>query len=491
MTFHDAIKNRRGAARSVHLILLVAVLLFLQPLHVTAAPLNAEIEGIINRGAAARAHWGVYAVRGNNRQVVADINGGRLFIPASNRKLVSTALALETMGADHVLRTVAHVSDTPVGGVVNGDLVIRAVGDPSWAADNGLLDGRPGRSVLTDLARQIGESGINRVRGDLVIDTSRFREPHFLPPAWDWENMQMSYASLPSVFGINHNLGAVRVSPGRQDEPVIIDPIGSVAPFRVINHSVTGRPGSAPTLELQRALDGRELVVRGSLSSDAAEGIRSIPLGDPALFAAHELYAILTERGVTIDGEVVLSERSIPMGSPVGSVRSVPLPNILNVTNKDSQNQLAESLYLLSGAHVFGTGSYRASADAEARMWRRIGVDSADVVASDGCGLSRKNLVTPQALVRLLEAFEDDDVYVNSMARTGYRGTLRYRLTQDGLRGRVRGKTGTLDGVTALSGYIDHGEGRVVIFSIMVNNYSGNTSTMRARIDEVVQLLAR
>src|SRR5690606_8537032 len=155
------------------------------------------------------------------------------------------------------------------------------------------------------------------------------------------------------------------------------------------------------------------------------------------------------------------------------------LPNMLSVTNKDSENHLAESLYLLAGAEVFGTGSYRASADTEARMWRRLGVESGDFVASDGSGLSRKNLVTPRALVALLDGFHDSDVYVESLARTGYRGTLRYRLSQEETRGRIRGKTGTLDGITALSGYIDHGSDRVVIFSILVNNYSGNTSTIR------------
>jgi D-alanyl-D-alanine carboxypeptidase/D-alanyl-D-alanine-endopeptidase (penicillin-binding protein 4) len=472
-------------------ILATCVFLLAIPSISICAPLDAQIEAIISQGASARAHWGVYAVRGRNREVIANVNGGRLFVPASNRKLVSTALALETMGADHVLTTLVHVAQPPAGGVVTGDLVVRAVGDPSWAADNGLLDGRPGRSILTDIARQVSRAGVTRVTGDLVIDTSRFVEPDPIPPAWDWENMQMSFASLPSVFGINHNLGAVRVAPGRPDEPVLVSPLGSVPPFTVINRSVTGRAGSQPTLELRRSIDGRELLVRGSLSADAAEGIRSIPLGEPTLFTARELKAVLAENEVTIDGTVAFSDRSIPVGHVLASVNSVPLPNILSVTNKDSENHLAESLYLLAGAQVFGTASYRASADAEARMWRRLGVDSGDYASSDGSGLSRKNYVTPRAIVALLNGFEGSDVYVESLARTGYRGTLRYRLSGDNLRGRIRGKTGTLDGVTALSGYIDHGTERVVTFSILVNNFNGNTSTIRAKVDEIVELLAK
>ncbi len=461
------------------------------PAAIAAAPLDAQIEAIINQGAAARAHWGVYAVRGRQREVIADVNGGRLFVPASNRKLVSTALALETLGAEYVLRTVAHVAEAPAGGVVSGDLVIRAVGDPGWAADNGLLDGQPGRSVLVNLARQIAGAGITQVRGDLVIDTSRFREPDFIPPGWDWENMQMSFASLPSVFGINHNLGAVRVAPGRVDEPVNVDPMGSVNPFTVINRSVTGRAGSQPTIELRRSLDGRELLVRGALSADAAEGIRSIPLGEPTLFAARELLAILNERGVQVAGKVAFSDRPIPLGQVVGTVSSVPLPKMLAVTNMDSENHLAESLYLLAGAEVFKTASYRASHDAEARMWSRLGVDPSEVMPSDGSGLSRKNLISPRALVRLLDSLEGNGTYVESLARTGYRGTLRYRLSDDAMRGRIRGKTGTLDGVTALSGYIDHGSDRVVVFAILVNNFSGNTSTIRGRVDDIVKLLAQ
>lgn len=457
---------------------------------VAAAPLDDAIRAEISKGPAARASWGVYAIDAASGKELATVNSERLFLPASNRKIISTALALEMMGGPTAtVETIVHSTAPPSGGTVSGDLVVKAVGDPSWVPE--LLGGRSGRSVLLDLARQVAAAGVSDVTGDLVIDTSRFREPESFPPGWDWENMQESYGSIPAVLGYNRNLASVTVTPGGRGQPVAISVGGAESPFDVVNTSTTGGADAPPTLDLRRSLDGTRLYVRGGLASNAGTSSRAVPMGAPTRFTAAELKAVLGEAGVTVRGEARLSSESIAVGTRLASVKSAPLGEIVAITNRESDNYLAESVYLLAGAAAFSRGSYEAAQKAEERLWTRLKIGRDEYESADGSGLSRKNLVTPHAMVTLLEDLKDNDAFVDSLAVSGRRGTLRFRLGEDGMAGRVKAKTGTLDGVTALSGYVTTAGGRTLVFSIMANNHSSSNTPIRARVDSIVALLAR
>lgn len=471
-------------------LLLAATLACLLPSWVGAAPLDDAIRAEISKGPAARASWGVYAIDAATGREVADVNGSHLFLPASNRKVISTALALETMGGPTAtVETVVHSTAAPAGGTVAGDLVVKAVGDPSWVSE--LLGGRSGRSVLMDLARQVAAAGVSEVSGDLVIDTSRFREPESFPPGWDWENMQESYGSIASVLGYNRNLASVTVTPGGRGQPVGISVGGAESPFEVINTSTTGGADAPPTLDLRRSLDGTRLFVRGSVASNTATATRAVPMGAPTRFAGAEFKALLAEAGVTVRGTLRLSGEAIPVGTRLASVKSAPLGDIIAITNRESDNFLAESVYLLAGAAAFSRGSYEASQKAEERLWTRLKITRDEYESADGSGLSRKNLVTPHAMVTLLNSMKDNDAFVDSLAVSGRRGTLRFRLGDDGMAGRVKAKTGTLDGVTALSGYVTTSGGRTIVFSILANNHSSSNAPIRTRVDNIVSMMAR
>ncbi len=159
--------------------------------------------------------------------------------------------------------------------------------------------------------------------------------------------------------------------------------------------------------------------------------------------------------------------------------------------NKPSDNFLAESLYILAGAEVFGKGSYNASYQAEANLWKSLKVPDTEVVSIDGSGLSRRNLITPHAFVELLIEMKDEELFVSSLPLSGIDGTMRYRLTKNGMAKRVQAKTGTLTGVSSLSGYVVKNNGQPVAFSIIVNNYACSTGTIRAKIDDIVEVFAR
>ncbi|MCB2154893.1 D-alanyl-D-alanine carboxypeptidase/D-alanyl-D-alanine-endopeptidase [bacterium] len=466
-------------------VLLISLLL---PILCTAAPRDGEVRQLTQRGAAARGHWGVYAVNLSSGAEVADYQSRKLFLPASNRKLVTAAMAAKYMGGDATVRTVAHVPSIS-GGIVQGDLTIEAVGDPTWNGE--FLGGRLGRSVLARLADQIADAGVKRVKGDLVIDTSRFAEPAPIPPGWTWEDFQTIDGAIPSVFGIEKNLGRVVISPGSVGSPVRVSFSSPVEPFEILNLSTTGSAGSAPTLQLDRGLAGKTLTITGSISSDSGEAARSMPLGEPVAHAARVLLEELADAGVHVDGNIRLSEAGREMGQVVAAVTSATVGDLLQEMNIPSDNFLAESTYLLAGAELYGRGSYNSSHAAEKRFWGSLDVEDWEWVPMDGSGLSRKNLVTPHALVELLREMHDDEAFVDSLPVSGVNGTMRYRLTDGGLARRVRAKTGTLDGVAALSGYVTTNNGSQVAFSIMVNNADARATTLRRTVDDIVEVLAR
>lgn len=466
---------------------LFLLLLFLPGL-LTAGPRTAEIRNVLERGTGQHAHWGVYAVRASNGEVLADHNSERLFIPASTRKLVPTAMAVRHMGTDKILSTRLLADGNIVGGRLEGDLIVSAVGDPTWTPS--LRGGRGGRAVLDQLAAQVVSAGIDTITGDIVIDTSRYARPHFMPPGWEWEDFQTIDGAMPSVFGINRNLGAVTIRPASPGEPIEITFASAARPFVLENRTTTGRPDSVPTFTLFRGLDGTVLRAEGSLASNSGVARRSIPLGQPVEFAAEEFEAALRERAILIRGGVRLSS-SRRSGEQVGVMTSAPMHDLLREINRPSDNQLAESLYLLAGAEVFGRGSYEASHQLEDRFWRALGVSENLYRAADGSGLSRHNLLAPKALVELLREMRSEPAFVDSLPVSGRSGTLSYRLSQRGMATRVTAKTGTLTGVVSLAGYVTTNAGDTVVFSIVVNHNKASASAMRSRIDEAVEILAR
>ena len=451
-----------------------------------AAPLDQQFEKMTSEGGARFALWGIYAAEAESGKVLADINGQRLFVPASNRKLVTAALATGRFKAETRFFTELRCDGLDSSGASRGNVVLYPSGDPTWMAQLG--GGRPGESMLREIARKAREAGLQRVAGDLVIRTGRFEEPSPIPPGWRWDDLDASYAGRPAVLAINEGLAAVRITPaGVGRAPSVVAPESA---FEILNQATTGGAGSASTLRLVRSLEGRTVTVLGAIPAGSQPAIRSLPMGNPVEHAAAVLAEAFKSAGITIDGTVRLLAEA-PRGVTVlATVEGATATEALTFCMESSNNFAAESLYLLAGADRFGAASYRASYRLEDEFWKSIGVDPREVSASDGSGLSRENAITPNALVQLLRARRDTEWFVASLPVSGVSGTLRYRLSDDGMARRVRAKTGTLDGASALSGYVSASGGKTIVFSIMANNYTGSANAIRARIDEMVKALA-
>lgn len=472
-------------SRSFLLALLLGLLI--TPLVALAAPLDARVAEITSRGGAGRALWGVHAIDLRTGRVLAELNHDRLMIPASNRKLVSTAMAAAQF--EPGFRFSTELRGGPLdGGVLRGDLSLAAAGDPSWTVE---LTRQTGSARLRELARGAREAGLREVTGDLVIHLGRFSEPDFLGMGWTWDNLAQNYSSRPGALSINRNLGAVAIRPTRQGEAVAWSFPQGGDPFDVRNEAVTTARGATPTLSLDLELGGRTLVLRGGLPADSPETSRAVPVSDPTGWAGRLMLEALRNEGITVGGGLRIVSGAAPNSPVLARVEGAEMAAIVGLCNRDSDNFLAEMLYLHAGARRQGVANYRAAREAERRFWEGLGVQAGEWQGADGSGLSRQNYITPRALTTLLQKNADLAWWVDSLPVSGRTGTLRYRLSADGMAGRVMAKTGTLDGVSGLSGYVRTNGGGLVAFSIIANNYTTSSSTIRRAIDEIVVELAR
>lgn len=470
--------------------LALLMLLLLLPLPSAAQPLNSRVERMISEGVAARPIWGIHAVDLSDGTVLADVNGSRLFVPASNRKLVSAAMTTMVASPEDRLATELVGSSLAGIGRLSGDLVVRASGDPSWMAE--LLGGASGTTKLREMAREASRAGLRQVEGDLVVDLGPFTEPDFLGHGWTWNNLVFNFASRPAAFSLNRNVAAISLRPAGSGNPVEWSfPLGA-DPFEVRNQGLTGRPGSVPTITVDLLAGGDALLIRGNLPADSSPSSRSVPVSDPVVYTARLLRGALEREGIEIRGDIRTGRGiNVPNSQTFARVEGATMAEMVTRSNRDSDNFVAESLYLLASARRLGVANYEGARQVENTFWSRVGVPSGEVEGVDGSGLSRENLVTPRALVALLESYQDTGWFVDSLPISGRTGTLRYRLGEDGMAGRVRAKTGTLNGVSGLSGYVTTNSGSTVAFSIMANNYTTSNASIRRKIDEIVTELAR
>jgi D-alanyl-D-alanine carboxypeptidase/D-alanyl-D-alanine-endopeptidase (penicillin-binding protein 4) len=474
----------------------------------TAADLASRLDHIIDSAnALSRAFVGAQVVELSDGRVLYARNSERLFVPASNMKLFTTALALSRLGADYRLTTQigAQVPIDATTGTLPGDLELVGGGDPS-------LSGReypyrshtaPGAiyslSAIEELADQVIARGLKRIDGNVAGDDSRYVwEPQ--PGGWSSDSATREYGAPVSALVLHDNTFALTLRPaehaGGLARITLAPPFEN---FAIDNHVLTIDRGERK-IEFYRTASGRELHIWGKLPRDDAGFREELAIGDPALYAAEVLRDALLRRGVAIRGEAVARHR-FPDESSVTAPnlnvelaerRSPPLLDLLQVVDKVSQNLHAEILLrevAVASGHV---GSAEAGLEAMDDFLAGIGVAKSDHQFTDGSGLSRATLVTPAAITKLLASMNKStyrEQWFNLLPIGGEDGTLGSRFAGHPEARNVRAKTGTLDHVRAMSGYAESPEHGRVAFSFLVNNFAGPGAGVTAILDQLALAL--
>ena len=482
-----------NAMRRCFAPLLLLLLVFCAPQAIRAEGLNTRIQTEVDKSPNNQAHWGVAACDLSNGSQLISLDADKLFMPASNRKLFSTAFALDTLGSDFRFSTkLEYTGSIQADGTLMGDLIVRASGDPTISQR--FSKSHTSTSVFEDWANAALQKGIHKVSGNLIADLSAFDPSTLLGEGWSWEYESDYYAAPVGAFSFNENVVFVGVSPTSAGEPckVWLDP--HCEGFVIQNQSHTRSSGDN-TISVVRQNATNIITIKGSLPDGHSSEYNPVTVDDPGRYSSEVLMAVLKRKGIEVQGQVVQTHTAppaVPEGNVIADYVSPPLSDILKVVNQSSNNNMAEMVYLAAGHVATGSpASYSNSRVAEKKFWDKMGIpDSGRMYAADGSGLSRRNLFTPRAfceLLRKMQQHKEGETYVKSLAVAGKNGTLEGRMNS--ITGHVIGKTGTINNVSCLSGYLINDENKTMVFSMLVNNFTCATSSIKSTQDRLCQLL--
>lgn len=474
------------------------------------AELGRKIGRLIETGEAAAARWGVHVVSLRDGRVLYARDAGRLFTPASNMKLYTTAAALDLLGADYRWRSSVYAAAAPdAAGNVAGDLVLYGRGAPDLSAR-----AAPGRrSQLAELADALYARGVRRVGGAVVGDESYFRG-EALGSGWLWEDVQWYYGAEVSALSVDDNEVALTLAPAREaGGPAEVKTTPALEDARVVNDLLTVERGARPVFGVTRELSSNVVRVWGELPAGGAGHSVRLSVHRPALVAAARFRDALRARGIEVAGAVRVVDARTPPGArldvgsavELASVLSGPLGGVVRETNKESLNLQAELLLRTLGRERGDTApdpdpararlprDTDAAGAAVVRRWlEAAGVETSALALRDGSGLSRLNLVTPEATTRLLAHMSRTPsarLFRESLPVAGLDGTLGRRLRGASAAGRVAAKTGSFTHANALSGYALTADGEPLAFSVVCNDETRGGSSGRV-IDGIVALLS-
>jgi D-alanyl-D-alanine carboxypeptidase/D-alanyl-D-alanine-endopeptidase (penicillin-binding protein 4) len=393
--------------------------------------------------------------------------------PASNAKLVTSAAALEVLGPDYRFDTTVHAAGRRVGPVLDGDLYLKGTGDPTVLAAD-----------YDTLAKGVADAGVRFVRGGLVADDTWFDDVR-LGVSWAWDDEPYYYSAQVSALtaapDTDYDAGSiiVRVAPGTGGRAVVTTepPTGYV---KVVNTAVTGPAGSPDTISVDRVHGTNTFTVTGSIPAGGAPTSEWMAVWEPTGYAAALFRAALGRHGVRVLGPT--TRGATPVGAPVVAQRqSMPLRELQVPFMKLSNNLHAEILVKAMGRKVSGAGTWGAGTAAVAAQLRSLGVDPARLSLRDGSGLSRMDQISPAQLATLLTAVRSRPWFADwyqalpiaGKADRMVGGTLRNRMRGTTAEGDVHAKTGSLTGVSGLSGYVTTDGGEQWVFSMITNNSIG------------------
>ena len=479
--------------------------------------LRAKIDRILSDPDIEHGFWGIHVVSLKTGGTLYARDPEKLFTPASITKLFTTSAALGLIGPDYRFRTTVETSGiVDKYGRLTGDLVLVGRGDPSLSGRTLPYNTRterklPPTHVLTDLADQLAKKGVKYIDGDLVADDSYYAFERY-GEGWSQDDLVWEVGAPVSALTVNDNVMFVSILPA--DRPgekafVSIDPFANY--YRIDNRILTTPVGTGNRkIYINREPGSRVLTLWGNIPVDDPGASEGLAIEDPADFAGQLFKTLLEQRGITIYGKgrtkhtelanlETLSVTAFASGGGqastnhqalvLGEYDSPPLLQELTVINKVSQNLHAELMLRLLGREKGTAGTVEGGLEVERGFLAQAGIARDEFALYDGSGMSRLNLVTPEAvtgLLRYISAQPWGASFAQTLPVAGRDGSLIDRLKGTSAEGRVSGKTGTLTHVTSLAGYATTLSGEPVAFAIFCNNHKLPTKHVQEFIDKIV-----
>jgi D-alanyl-D-alanine carboxypeptidase/D-alanyl-D-alanine-endopeptidase (penicillin-binding protein 4) len=453
--------------------------------------LDDTIDSLIAAPELDRGAWGIAVQSLATGDPVYTENAQKLMMPASALKIVTLAAAAERLGWEYSYETRLVADGRIADGVLNGDLVAVGTGDPTiddW-------DGAATR-LFGDWAEQLKARGVRSVAGRVVGDDNQF-DDEGPGSGWAWDDLDRSYAAEAGALQFNQNTARLSVfagpTPGR---PAVLSLSPEYSGLILRNRVSTADPGAPSVLVTRRGSGSAMLDARGTIGGSSGPLVRNVSVPNPTLYFVARLRDVLIAHGIDIaepavDIDDIVNPPDAAYGAVLVTHRSIPLAALAVTMMKVSQNLFAETmLKTLAAAQRDTSEAGRAAVRNHLNAW---GLTAESALIADGSGLSRYNLITAEALVRVLARVSADarlrEPFLASLPIAGVDGTLAFRMKGTAAEGRVRAKTGTFSNARALAGYATSADGEPLAFAIIANNFGISADVVDRTTDAIVGAL--
>jgi D-alanyl-D-alanine carboxypeptidase/D-alanyl-D-alanine-endopeptidase (penicillin-binding protein 4) len=442
--------------------------------------LATQLNAALDQAPLDTAHVGlVLQTQGESPRTLYSHNGDRLFTPASSQKLLTTAAALHHLGADYRLRTSVYAAPAPGPGAV---LRVVGRGDPTVTG-----------AQLDALAQQVRQSGVSQV-GRLELEDAYLPGPA-TNPTWEWEDAQWAYAAPVNSLILNRNAIALRLAPTQVGSPLSAQWVEALpaGPLPLVNDSrtvATGATGAAAVpVQLWRRGDTPTLRLTGAMAQGDDPQTYRLSVLNPAEQFAAAMAQALARQGIAPQTVVVTQQAAAIADPEIAFIESPPVGELVVAANRDSDNLTAEALF-----KTIGATAGQPPGEAVQAALGEMGIALAGLRLADGSGLSRHNLVSPAALVQILQVMAEHPqgrAFLPSLAIVGQSGTLTNRLRDTVLAGRVQAKSGALTGTVSLAGYLQPPGYEPLVFALVINHSNQHASVLRRTIDQILLEVAQ
>jgi D-alanyl-D-alanine carboxypeptidase/D-alanyl-D-alanine-endopeptidase (penicillin-binding protein 4) len=456
------------------------------------AALRFSIDSMVRQSEFRNAQFGVLIVDPERGDTLYSLNAGKLFMPASNMKIVTGATSLVQLGPDYTYRTDFAAGGRVVHDTLQGALIVNGRGDPT------ISDHMRGSAMspLYEVADSLRAHGITTIVGGVQAGPDVFPDTT-IGYGWSWDDLGEDYGAGVDALYFNEGFGIAiaRGKPGMQPDSISTLP-ASTYPRIFIQLHLTSQAADTFPLRLDFDPTRTLFTARGMLKTPVDTLVYVFPDQREAYLAA--LSEALVSRGVMVAGGEfgtapprAADKASAP--TPLFTIHSPPLRAILPALEKPSQNQIAEILYKTLGLEKTGVGSADSGRVVLERQLATWGAEPDGYLIRDGSGLSRYGYLSPETLVRVLDKVRADtafQVFYDALPIAGLDGSLRNRMKGTAAAGKIHAKTGSVANTRSLSGYALTADNHTLIFSLLANNWITSQSAVDSVHNRIAVMLA-
>ena len=444
---------------------------------------------------------GICVMDARTGEMLGSYNANMSLIPASNMKIVTTAAGLKILGSDFTYKTDLQYDGYIQDSVLTGNIIIKGYGDPTLGSS--MLDSILSMQVVLDsIVFKIKELGINKIKGKIIGDGTAF-EKNTATPTWLWEDLGNYYGAGLSGLNLNENLYELNFAQNSMagSPPSVLGLTPHVPDFTMYNE-VNSTAGGSDDAYIYTAPYSQVGIVRGTIPAGSRLFKINGAVPDPPYFAAWHLRRTLMEKGIEVTDSATTQlwlEQKKYILNPRKTFftwQSPKLSKIVKQANLESVNLYCESILRTIALQNYGEGTNDSGTVLIKRFWQSQGINTEGLFMQDGSGLSPRNGITPFQIASMLRTISLDNQwfipFYQSLPESGLTGTMKGMFKKYPFAiGKIRAKSGTITRVRAYSGYATTMDGRLVVFSIILNNFTCSQTEIRKRLEQFMADLVK